>query len=669
MIALWLMLAALPLDNLVQHQHGQMVRYWAKQKRPPGPIPLFTLDPGKVQHRILAAGSQVRVEEWRSTWGRALVLLPLQGRPVKGLIAVPPDHLSREEHAGLVEGMTPAPWLTAALAAGRVVCVPQVVERRADHPLSNKLRGKDRRRILERLALPVGHAWPWLLTQQKAACDLAVAETTFLTPTAASSASIEIPYRISNAALRQMRDEHFTLVLDHVRRKISASAGIRRTRWHLLDRQPAEASAAMRQDLASLVGDRDEPRLPLQPELRPLGETEHFTAFEVLIPVLNDLDAYGHLLLPKRVRSRQPAVIVQHGLGGQPKDLTGLGPVPDRAYHLYGARLAEQGYVVFAPYVTHPIPQAELINPLAEAACSVGRMRVSVELTKLRQIVDFLAARPEVDARRIGYYGLSYGGYSAIWMGALEPRLAAIVVSGHFNDWQTKITDEENPTSYLFHPDEDFYTLDALHRFTHVELIAAMWPRPVLVEFAERDATTTPAWHERAWREVAGMAQAWRAPFVRDHFDGVHEVHGIGAFHFLKRWLRPEEPAGRDGEELIAQRLAEPVRGDFYGQGAFTGLAFRLAQRGDAGALMVRYGTQPGQSDLGSVRLASLADGWVAAPIQPTQLKPGRDYWFEIAAEEPATRSGYYELFGPRPLGGRRFERDFGVSFRLLEKE
>ena len=50
-----------------------------------------------------------------------------------------------------------------------------------------------------------------------------------------------------------------------------------------------------------------------------------------------------------------------------------------------------------------------------------------------------------------------------------------------------KITNEEKPTSYLLHPDLDFYNWDVLDRFTHVELIAAMYPRPVCVEYGELD--------------------------------------------------------------------------------------------------------------------------------------------------------------------------------------
>ena len=105
-----------------------------------------------------------------------------------------------------------------------------------------------------------------------------------------------------------------------------------------------------------------------------------------------------------------PAVITQHGLDGQPKDITGVGEEPNAVYHEFGGRLAERGYVVFAPYLTVPKPQLSMVNPIVRKAAAVGMLRTAVEVIKLRRIVDFLETRPEVDPQRIGYYGLSYGG-------------------------------------------------------------------------------------------------------------------------------------------------------------------------------------------------------------------------------------------------------------------
>ena len=46
--------------------------------------------------------------------------------------------------------------------------------------------------------------------------------------------------------------------------------------------------------------------------------------------------------------------------------------------------------------------------------------------------------------------------------------------------------------SFLRHPDEDFTNWRGLETATHPELIAAMWPRPVLVEWADGDDDDQP---------------------------------------------------------------------------------------------------------------------------------------------------------------------------------
>ena len=120
-------------------------------------------------------------------------------------------------------------------------------------------------------------------------------------------------------------------------------------------------------------------------------------------------------------------------------------------------------------------------------------------------------------------------------------RLKAVVISGHFNDWRSKITADDVATSYLLHPDEDFYNWDILHRFTHVELIAMTAPRPMCIEFGERDGITSPAWTAYAWQQVrdieAHCGRSGRVELAR--FDGVHEIHGVQSFDFLDRHLRP----------------------------------------------------------------------------------------------------------------------------------
>ena len=51
-------------------------------------------------------------------------------------------------------------------------------------------------------------------------------------------------------------------------------------------------------------------------------------------------------------------------------------------------------------------------------------------LWDLQRCVDYLEAMPEVDRKRIGCAGLSLGGEMAMWLGAMDERIAATVSAG-----------------------------------------------------------------------------------------------------------------------------------------------------------------------------------------------------------------------------------------------
>jgi hypothetical protein len=356
----------------------------------------------------------------------------------------------------------------------------------------------------------------------------------------------------------------------------------------------------------------------------------------------------------------------------------------------------------------HFVYRADLVNPLVRQAASLGVMRTSIELAKLHRVVDFLQSLPFVQADRIGYYGLSYGGYSAIWMPPLEPRLSLTVISAHFNDWQTMLTDMERfGASYWTLPDEDFYNWNVLNRFDHTQLIAAMWPRPVSIEYGSEDQVTTPVWHERAWKEVKGFAESWgmEDKIVDDKFNGPHAIHGIGTFSFLDRWLRPERPAGRDYgcrsdnycyesvapsfhgyirnskeplpyvTQLLDSNRSSVIRGRFYVSNVasvFKGMAFKIARDGNPGDFIVRFGSHEGSGDIGEARIdpkrvLPREDLWYEALLEKSvRLDPAMTYFFEITTTSGQGPTDGYTIFGPKPLGGEDYPPSFGLSFRTL---
>ncbi|MFM2093967.1 MAG: Dipeptidyl aminopeptidase 4, partial [Planctomycetota bacterium] len=97
-----------------------------------------------------------------------------------------------------------------------------------------------------------------------------------------------------------------------------------------------------------VIGHFPNPVLPMNPASRKAEETDKWTAYEVTLDVFPDVFAYGVLLLPKDLKpgEKRPVVVCQHGLEGRPTDVY-KGDNP--AYHDFGAKLAERGFITFAP--------------------------------------------------------------------------------------------------------------------------------------------------------------------------------------------------------------------------------------------------------------------------------------------------------------------------------
>jgi len=522
-------------------------------------------------------------------------------------------------------------------------------------------------------------------TLHEAACFMAN-----LFPLAQSVHKLTWPdLRVTPEQARTSRDQHFEERLKYLRRLIADSEAKRDARWALFQSSPADfptTKAAMLEEYRKLIGHVPTGDVPLDPKTELALSTEKYKLYRITLAVTDTVDVYGNLLVPNEIQGRAAAVICQHGLSGTPEMTTGLGMTKDTAYHEFARHLAEQGYVVFSPYLMQR--HWKEINVLVRQADALGMMRVAMPVAKTRRIVDFFETLPFVDPERIGYYGLSYGGYSAIWISPLEPRLAATVISGHFNDWRSKITNDTLRTSYLWHPDEDFYNWNILHRFTHPELIAMIAPRPSCIEFGERDGITTPEWTAYAWKQV----RSWRDRLgLADrislaHYDGVHEVHAVEAVDFLDHFLRPERPVGRDYEtsdadapqpfvvHVLDSQSNTHVVGRFWipaGASRFHGMAVKLARVGTPAPLEIHFGSRPDAADLGKATLVagSVATGeeaWYKLEIDPQPVEPGALVYYNILCTAGAAPDDHYTLYGPRPIGGRDWPSRFALSYRVL---
>jgi len=122
----------------------------------------------------------------------------------------------------------------------------------------------------------------------------------------------------------------------------------------------------------------------------------------------------GILYVPDRAKGKLPAIVVIHewwGLNDWVKE--------------QASKLADQGYVTLAmdlyrgKVASSPDEAHELMRGLPDDRA----------LRDLRAAVAFLAARKDVDAKRIGAIGWCMGGGKAALLAANEPSLRAVVVN------------------------------------------------------------------------------------------------------------------------------------------------------------------------------------------------------------------------------------------------
>ena len=287
-----------------------------------------------------------------------------------------------------------------------------------------------------------------------------------------------------------------------------------------------------------IIGRLPAPSLPINPRTRLIYDNPKFRGYEVALDVWPDVFAYGILLLPKDLKSgeRRPVVVCQHGLEGRPQAVADPN-VDNPAYHRYAARLAEQGFVVYAPQ--NPYIGQDRFRLLQRKSHPLKLSLFSYILGQQQRTLEWLKSQPFVDSRRIGFYGLSYGGKAAVRVPPLLDDYALSICSGDYNEWVWKTTSVESPYSYMLLQEYDMLEFDFANKVNYSDLSNLMAPRPFMVERGHRDSVAPDEW---VAYEYAKTRLFYSQMKIEDHvaiefFDGPHMINGQGTFDFLKRYL------------------------------------------------------------------------------------------------------------------------------------
>jgi hypothetical protein len=293
------------------------------------------------------------------------------------------------------------------------------------------------------------------------------------------------------------------------------------------------------------------PRLPPHPRTRKVKETPDWVAYEVVLDVWPDVIDWGYLLIPKGIQpgKRRPVVVCQHGLEGLPSDTFDATPHTQAfdLYHNYAARLAEQGFLTYAPHNFYRGDNA--FRQLQRKANPLRLTLWAITIGQHEQLLDWLASLPFVDGERMAFYGLSYGGATAMYVPPFVKRYSAVICSGNFTELISKTVSVDNNYSLVFYKTYEAAEFDIAGKFGYAELAALIAPRPFMVERGHLDTVSPDEWIGYEFARVRRVYDFLGIPDRAqvEFFYGPHTINGVGTFAFLHRYLNwPHAGAASD---------------------------------------------------------------------------------------------------------------------------
>lgn len=262
----------------------------------------------------------------------------------------------------------------------------------------------------------------------------------------------------------------------------------------------------LRTKLLAMIGGLPTVRTPLRPRITGRIEMTGFHIEKLIFESLPGIYVTALLYLPNESNAaKHPAILVPAGHASNGK----------AHYQALCQRLVQRGYVVLA---WDPVGQGERSQfwdaksaksrynlicaehaVMGNLAYLAGTNLARWEIWDGLRAFDYLLTRPEVDPDRINITGTSGGGFQAMHIAALEPRIKAAAISCYITSLPMRIHNRifKDPDS---DPEQDLYGVIS-DGVDHAGLLVLMYPRPAFVASAVLDFFPIEG-AEKTFREV-----------------------------------------------------------------------------------------------------------------------------------------------------------------------
>ena len=346
-----------------------------------------------------------------------------------------------------------------------------------------------------------------------------------------------------NSEAEERQQRQFNELISFIQKSWRKSDKVRQTLISKHDSSTVEkwekSSEPLREYFSEeVIGKLPAATLKPNPRSRIIYENKDFTGYEVALDIHENVFAYGILLVPTKIKAgeKRPVVVCQHGLEGKPTDVCD----PDKKtqyYNSFGAELARKGYIVFAPQ--NPYLGRDLFRELQRKANPLGLSLFSFIVQQHQITLDWLKTLPFVQPDKIGFYGLSYGGKTAMRVPAILKDYCLSICSGDFNEWVGKNVLVDYHGSYMWTYEYEMYEFNLGQTFNYAEMAMLIAPRPFMVERGHSDGVGIDemvGWEYakvRRFYAFLGIPEKTEIEF----FKGGHEINSKDTFAFLKKHL------------------------------------------------------------------------------------------------------------------------------------
>lgn len=286
-----------------------------------------------------------------------------------------------------------------------------------------------------------------------------------------------------------------------------------------------------------ILGKFNDTMLPPNPQTRKIYDKERWTGYEVVLDVYQHLFATGILLIPKDLKpsEKRPVVVIQHGRNSTPHELV-EGNFP--YYNDAAAKLADQGFIVYAPQ--NPYRGEDRYRWLDRKANTLKKTLFSFIISQHDQTLQWLGSLPYVDQKRIAFYGLSYGGETAMRVPSVLEGYCLSICSGDFGDWTRKVVDTHNKVSFMNTLEWEMPYFDMGSKFSYAEMAYLIFPRPFMVERGHDDLVQPDEWVAYEYGKVRYLYDKFSLEdrTTIEFFNGGHSMRNEGTFRFLHKHLQ-----------------------------------------------------------------------------------------------------------------------------------